>query len=318
MTTQQLQKNVAANLLVIALSACGDRPTESEPPNRPPMVAGEIPARSIAAGGSAILDASEYFSDPDGDALTYLAVSGDSSVVRVYTSGAEILMFAKNRGKPWPDTAAVTVTATDPGGLSAEQHMVVMVEAGDVGFRDDFDSEVVSRWQVTNATAEIDAGTLLLTGLSSAPGIADRELNAGMVDWEVRAHLSRVQDSLTVRIVASTGHPVIKAFALDIGPGVLVDGNTTDYRLLWLDDRSGWEVMGSGSAASLRNLGTAVEVGLFLKDGQVGATIAGNPAHTESAPAYDLTAVGLWVVPQQQATGRQALFEWIEVAGTVN
>lgn len=57
-------------LLTMMLVACGDGATGPENPNRPPVVVSELPAQGLPADGSVKLDASAYFSDPDGDALT--------------------------------------------------------------------------------------------------------------------------------------------------------------------------------------------------------------------------------------------------------
>ena len=48
-------------------------------PNRAPSAVGTIPALALAPGDTATVDASGYFSDPDGDALTYTAMSSNSA-----------------------------------------------------------------------------------------------------------------------------------------------------------------------------------------------------------------------------------------------
>ena len=40
------------------------------------MAVGEIAAQTVAAGQSVTIDVSSYFSDPDGDALSYAAIIG--------------------------------------------------------------------------------------------------------------------------------------------------------------------------------------------------------------------------------------------------
>ena len=68
-------------------------------------------------------DVSENFSDPDGDELTYTAASSADSVATVSFSGAEVTAVAGVAA----GSATVTVTATDPGGLSATQTFDVTV-----------------------------------------------------------------------------------------------------------------------------------------------------------------------------------------------
>ncbi|WP_420615841.1 Ig-like domain-containing protein [Candidatus Palauibacter sp.] len=90
-------------------------------PNRPP--AGEtMPPNSVDVGKTKTVDASEYFSDPDGDVLTYTAKSSDATVLKVSVSGSEVTYTGKAEG-----SATVTVTAEDPDGLSASQSFQVKV-----------------------------------------------------------------------------------------------------------------------------------------------------------------------------------------------
>ena len=85
-------------------------------PNRPPVARGSIPTADVVAGRTHTVDASRYFTEPDGQALNYSAVSSDPSVVTVSVAGATVTVTAVGKG-----TANVTVTATDPGGLTATQ-----------------------------------------------------------------------------------------------------------------------------------------------------------------------------------------------------
>ena len=90
--------------------------------NRAPMPVGTIPAQSLNQGSSATVDASLYFSDPDGDALTYTAVSFNPAVATESVSGSTVTITGMTAG-----TATITVTARDPGGLSATQTIGVTV-----------------------------------------------------------------------------------------------------------------------------------------------------------------------------------------------
>ena len=93
--------------------------------NRAPETVGSISDRTMTAGQSATLDASSYFSDPDGDRLTYSARSSSSDVASAGVSGSTVTIDAVSQG-----TATIRVTATDPGGLSAEQSFTVTVGGG--------------------------------------------------------------------------------------------------------------------------------------------------------------------------------------------
>ena len=99
--------------------------TEPPPPsNRSPEPVGQIASRTLEAGGSQTLDVSSYFNDADSDELAYAAASSDRSVATARASGSAVTVTAVASGE-----AVVTVTASDPGGLTAEQGIAVTVAA---------------------------------------------------------------------------------------------------------------------------------------------------------------------------------------------
>ena len=92
--------------------------------NQPPAVADSIPAQTLVAGSAVTFDLSGYFGDPDGDALAYAAASGDTAVAAAGVMGDTLTIRGVRQG-----ATAVTVTASDPDGLSASQNVAVDVEA---------------------------------------------------------------------------------------------------------------------------------------------------------------------------------------------
>ena len=76
------------------------------------------------------VDVSSYFSDPDGDALSYTAASSNAGVASVSVSGSSVAVTALAKG-----VATVTVTARDPGGLSAVSSFGVTVTVSGSGFQ---------------------------------------------------------------------------------------------------------------------------------------------------------------------------------------
>ena len=121
-------------LLLAALAvtaSCGGEgatpPGPPPPPPPPPPVApvqvGTIPNQTVETGQSVTLDVASYFRDPDGGALTYTAATSAAGVVSVSLSGSTLTMVGVADG-----TATVTVTARDPGGLTAVQSFGVVVE----------------------------------------------------------------------------------------------------------------------------------------------------------------------------------------------
>ena len=91
--------------------------------NSAPTTVGTIPAQTLKVSGSdATVDVSSYFSDADGDTLTYTAGSSDTAIATVSVSSATVTISAVAAG-----TATITVTATDPDGETANQDISVTV-----------------------------------------------------------------------------------------------------------------------------------------------------------------------------------------------
>ena len=93
-----------------------------------PTVSAAIPSQSVEEGAEVTVDVSEAFSDPDGDALSYEATSDAPGVATASVAGSDVTVAGEALG-----TATITVSATDPGGLSATQTFEVTVEAADNG-----------------------------------------------------------------------------------------------------------------------------------------------------------------------------------------
>ena len=91
--------------------------------NETPAATGVIPDRTLVeSDGADQFDVSAYFSDPDGDDLSYAATSTDSDVAGVRLVGATLAVTPIGVG-----TATVEVTAADPGGMSIDQDFLVQV-----------------------------------------------------------------------------------------------------------------------------------------------------------------------------------------------
>ena len=91
-----------------------------------PVAVGTIPPLTLTEGKTERVRVSPFFRDPDGDRLVYSAESSDANVasasITVSPSWMAIVGVA-------PGTATVTVTASDPGGLTATQSMSVTIQA---------------------------------------------------------------------------------------------------------------------------------------------------------------------------------------------
>ena len=99
-------------------------PPPTPPANRAPTASGSIEAQTVLVGESVSVNVAGNFTDPDGNTLSFAAASSDDAVATASVSGSNVTIEGVSAG-----TATVTVTASDPGGLSATQSISVTVEA---------------------------------------------------------------------------------------------------------------------------------------------------------------------------------------------
>ena len=100
-------------------------------PNRPPVVAGLVASRVLAVeNGTEEIGLATIFSDPDGDDLTFAARSSATKVVNAtINAGPPPVLVLQPQT---PGEAVVTVTATDPGGLTVSTSFSVKVTRTDI------------------------------------------------------------------------------------------------------------------------------------------------------------------------------------------
>ena len=95
--------------------------------NSPPHAVGSIGERRLTVPGPpAVLDAAAHFEDPDGDALTYAAVSSDPEIVVIEAEGPGITLSPVAAGS---STVTVSATDRDGSGSTAKQAVFVVAEA---------------------------------------------------------------------------------------------------------------------------------------------------------------------------------------------
>ena len=150
-------------------------------PNRAPMAVGEVEGLEVEVDSAAEVDLSDYFEDPDGDALAYSATSSDAGVAAVVVSGSSVTITGVAKG-----TATVAVTATDTERLSAEQSFRVKVPnraPAAVGELEDLEVEVDSAAGVDAAShfEDPDGDALAYSATSSSPAVASVLVSGSVV-----------------------------------------------------------------------------------------------------------------------------------------
>ena len=130
--------------------------------NRAPVSVGSISPVTLSAGDSPkAVDVSSKFSDADGDALTYTAVSSNEAIATVSVTGSTVTISPVSVG-----SAIVRVTASDPGGLNATQNIAITVSPQI--YWTDNGTDKIQRANLNGSNVE----DLVTTGLSTPPGIA--------------------------------------------------------------------------------------------------------------------------------------------------
>ena len=95
--------------------------------NLPPEAVGSIEDQALLEGRDVLMEVAEYFNDPNGDELTYMATSDNpDAVAAVSIEGSQQIVL---RGLSPAENVTVTVTAMDEDGESAAQLINVTVIA---------------------------------------------------------------------------------------------------------------------------------------------------------------------------------------------
>lgn len=94
----------------------GPTPVATAPSNRSPLISQLIPDQAAFLGDEVRLDMQDYFSDPDGDTLTFEANSSNTHVATVSVSESLLTLTAMNPGR-----SDIRVTASDSDGLNVTQ-----------------------------------------------------------------------------------------------------------------------------------------------------------------------------------------------------
>ena len=213
-----------ATLTVTASDPDGLTATQSaevtvEAANRAPVAVGTVPAQMMKQFAAVTMDMFWFFSDADGDDLTYATESSNADAVTVSLSGSRLTVTGVAEGM-----ATLTVTASDPDGLTATQSVEVTVEHGG-GFRDDFDTAAsLDDWEYFRSSAEVVDGVVHVTSDGTgAIGTIDRMLETPVTDWKLGLSMAPSETGHVATAYLVVGHPRFPYWRF--GMGTLEDGN---------------------------------------------------------------------------------------------
>ena len=170
-----------------------------EQPNRAPEVADTIPPQTLAVGDTVRLDPADHFSDPDGDALTYEAVSSNTGVATaLIDADGMVEIGAQSAG-----SAVVTVSAQDPEGLSAAQQVSVTVTEPPPAVADTIPNHdmIVDSMVPLDVSPYFDGGNLTYMVTSSDETVAKASVVGSTV---TTTGMGAVEDSISTAYLTVT------------------------------------------------------------------------------------------------------------------
>ena len=91
--------------------------------NAAPMMVGTLDSQTVTRGEPITVSIDGVFMDPDDDPLSYSTASADASIATASMSGTSMTISGHA-----PGTTSITVTASDPDGLTASGSYDVTVE----------------------------------------------------------------------------------------------------------------------------------------------------------------------------------------------
>ncbi len=165
-----------------------------------------IPPQILTVGTDRSVDISSYFSDPDGDKLTYSALSSDMDIATVSVMDSVVTISPVSSGR-----ATVTVTAND-GYSSVQQNLTITVNSKI--YWTDNGTDKIQRSNLDGSSVE----DVLTTGLNAPVGIA-LDISGGKMYW-VDENTNKIQranlDGTGVEDLVTTGLDLPSGIALDI------------------------------------------------------------------------------------------------------
>ena len=183
--------------------------------NEAPTAKGTIPDQLLTPNGNAVsIDAYNYFSDPEEDALSYSATSSDTAIATTTVSGSWVSISPLAKG-----IATITVTATDLGGLSATQTFSVFTDhppttVGTIPAQEVMETKTLSL-NVSDYFSDPEGDALTYTVSSSDTDTASATVSNGTVALQGK---SEGTATITVTVTDTSGSTALQTFSLTVTP----------------------------------------------------------------------------------------------------
>ena len=243
-------------------------------PNQSPIASGKVKTIRMMVEGRAVREVGGFFDDPDGQDLAFSALSMDASI-----AGAEIddsgrlLVTGQRLGK-----TIVTVTATDPGGLTATREVDVHVLDALSMVHEDFDDGNTGGFIPNYASRQLSSdGHLRLTNRYAWHwGWTQRHVKAA--EWDYTASVAQEEGVVEPSVPglgsynASGAEPLIYlVFFGDIHPDNRWGVNGNYMMVHWAPD---WKTEGSfwGESEAIAEVGEFTEVNWTARGGEMTVT----------------------------------------------
>lgn len=263
---------------------------------KPPLVMESIPAQVVDVGQTEDLEMAPLFSDPDGDSLTYTAVSADRSVAWASVVGNAVSVLAIAKGE-----TTISVTATDTEGLAVAQDFVVTVPNQPPLAEGSIPAQTVAAGSVftVDATAHFsdpDGDSLTYAATTSDPTVATATTDGSTITVTA---LSGGEASVTVTATDTEGAVATLVFPVtvpnrpplataDIAAQSLDEGDTETIDLGRYFSDPDTDDLTFEAASSRRRVATATVSGDALtvtavSEGTANVTVTASDPHGASA-----------------------------------
>lgn len=246
-------------------------------PNQAPIARGNMDPIRMLEGGRAVREIDHFFDDPDDQDLVFTAVSGDPGIV-----GAEILDSIKLlvTGASLGMTT-VTVTATDPGGLSASREVDVSVLEPVQLFREDFDEGNGGFFGNFATVTQVQDGFLRVANRYTYYWGWAEKSGVNAVEWEWKATMGQEEDGDEtipglMAYMASGSSPLIYNLMVGYSPTAEEIWGIGDHDFVMLYWAPGWTTEGQfwgETEAVPSDPGEQFEVNFTNRNGELTATV---------------------------------------------